>query len=514
MYEVSAKRAVAEAPVAHRAPANPATLQKNFAIASTSMHAPEAQRRESNEPPACKDTAASPINLNTYEILAENALPKAAQMIANTAARQWGCDAKKKKRRGFFVIGKSSRHRDLMKIHGITSIMKVLGIETSCDETAVCLIDAEGKFGKGFNFKILGNTLISQAALHSEFGGVFPNLAKREHAKNLVPLLQKTLEDADLLHVRLRKSNMDEIQKILEREAGLYEQFSEFVQKYTRPDIDAIAVTHGPGLEPALWVGINFARALSAVWNIPIVATNHMEGHLVMPMMNMETAASGTLASFEFPVLALLISGGHTELVLSKSFGEYAIIGQTRDDAAGEAFDKVARLLGLPYPGGPEISRLAEDARKSNEVTPHCKLPRPMIHEDNFDFSFSGLKTAVRRIVENHQGDASLDFKRQIAREFEDAVADVLVKKTLRAVDTFGASTVVVGGGVSANTYIREQLASACKLQATSCKLLFPHPTLSTDNAIMIALAGYFHALKKDFADPAGMVARGNLQIG
>ena len=403
--------------------------------------------------------------------------------------------------------------------------MKVLGIETSCDETAVCLIEAHGTFGDAFSFKVLGNTLISQAALHAQFGGVFPNLAKREHAKNLVPILARCLREAGISEGGYSDISpyKDSLEKILEREPGLYEQFSEFVQKHERPNVDVIAVTHGPGLEPALWVGVNFARALSIVWNIPIVPVNHMEGHLVLPMMeitedrhshilkNMRT--SGRLRSFEFPVLALLISGGHTELVLSKSFGEYEILGQTRDDAVGEAFDKVARLLDLPYPGGPEISRLATEARISGFTKSRYVLPRPMMHEDNFDFSFSGLKTAVRKIVENHQGDASLDFKRQLAREFEDTVADVLVAKTLRAVDAYGANTILVGGGVSANTYIRVRLAEAIKGAGDIVTLLMPPPELSTDNAIMIALAGYFRALEKDFADLVTLQARGNLKI-
>ncbi len=391
--------------------------------------------------------------------------------------------------------------------------MKVLGIETSCDETAVCLIEADGVFGEKFEFKILGNALVSQAALHAQFGGVFPNIAKREHAKNLVPLLERALQEADLLSPRpglaAARPGLD---AILAREPELYERLNEFLKRYEKPDIDAIAVTYGPGLEPALWVGINLARALSTVWNVPIVGVNHMEGHVILSMMDKDR-----LSLFDFPVLALLISGGHTELVLSKSFGEYDLIGQTRDDAVGEAFDKVARLLGLPYPGGPEISRLALLSREQN-ISADFKLPRPMIHEDNFDFSFSGLKTAVRRIVESHQGptlENSLrsDLKMQIAREFEDSVADVLVGKTLRAVDAYGANTVLLGGGVSANTHIRLRLAETLKDTGNIATLLIPPPELATDNAIMIALAGYFHALNRDFVNPDMLKANGNLRL-
>ena len=199
--------------------------------------------------------------------------------------------------------------------------MKVLGIETSCDETAVCLIEAEGNFpgradGPDFRYRILGNALLSQAALHAEFGGVFPNLAKREHAKNLVPLLEETLRQADSLPaVQGLPLDTGELAEMLSREPELYERLKVFLEKYGKPDVDCIAVTAGPGLEPALWVGINFAKALAHAWDLPIVAVNHMEGHIILSMM-----ASDRLNEFEFPTLALLISGGHTELVLSKEF--------------------------------------------------------------------------------------------------------------------------------------------------------------------------------------------------
>ncbi|MDO8514372.1 MAG: tRNA (adenosine(37)-N6)-threonylcarbamoyltransferase complex transferase subunit TsaD [bacterium] len=396
--------------------------------------------------------------------------------------------------------------------------MRILGIETSCDETAICLIEAEGDFGIGspksetkaapnFKYKILGNALISQAALHTEYGGVFPNLAKREHAKNLVPLLEKCLHETNSPRqgLALPRLNIAELQTTLSREPELLKQLIPFLEQHGKPDIDALAVTHGPGLEPALWVGLNFAKALSKVWNVPIVGVNHMEGHIVMSMME-----GGHLASFEFPVLALLISGGHTELVLSKRFGSYKLIGQTRDDAAGEAFDKVARMMQLPYPGGPHISALAKKAREEN-LTTDVKLPRPMLNENNLDFSFSGLKTAVLRVLES-SAPISDTLKKKLAREFEDAVADVLVAKTLRAVETYGANTVLIGGGVSANTYIRAELKK--RLDEVSSKLLVCPPELATDNALMIALAGYFHAQKREFADITTLKANGNLRLG
>ena len=399
--------------------------------------------------------------------------------------------------------------------------MKILGIETSCDETAVCLIEAEGDFGPSFKWKTLGNALTSQAALHAEFGGVFPNLAKREHGKNLVPILQRALQQAD--YPRSSRPGLAAarpgLDALLVREPELHASLIPFLRHHERPNIDAIAVTYGPGLEPALWVGINFAKALSLAWDVPIVAVNHMEGHIVMSLMDtgdnshpnvlQNVRMSGRLADFEFPLLALLISGGHTELILMKSFGEYEYIGRTRDDAVGEAFDKVARLLGLPYPGGPEISRLAAESRREGIPLHSPTLPRPMLHEKNFDFSFSGLKTAVRRLVE--AGELSDEDRMGIAREFEEAVTDVLVGKTLRAVEEFGANTVVVGGGVSANTYIRSCLFS--QLEARSSKLLVCPPEFSTDNAIMIALAGYFHALNNEFAHPATLSAKGDLKL-
>ena len=398
--------------------------------------------------------------------------------------------------------------------------MRILGIETSCDETAVCLIEASGEFpgragGADFSFRVLGNALLSQAALHSPYGGVFPNLAKREHAKNLVPLLDDALRQAGELKATDMIYHVND--SLLEREPELLEQLKIFATQYGKPDVDAIAVTHGPGLEPALWVGINFAKALSELWGVPIVAVDHMEGHVVLPMMEVGPPSSGKLRQFEFPMLALLISGGHTELIFSKEWQQYERIGETRDDAAGEAFDKVARLLGLPYPGGPEISRLASQAREKG-VEADFTFTRPMLREDNFDFSFSGLKTAVRNLVDskgrtlkNSQRSDLEEFKMRVAREFEDTVADVLVEKTRRAADEYGANTIVVGGGVSANARIRERIASTC--QGDALTLLVPPIELATDNAIMIALAGYFHALNREFVNPDLLAAHGNLRL-
>jgi N6-L-threonylcarbamoyladenine synthase len=389
--------------------------------------------------------------------------------------------------------------------------MRILAIETSCDETAVCIIEAEGDFGAEFNYKVLGNALYSQVAIHAPYGGVFPNLAKREHSKNLIPLLEEALQQGHLLTGGLTSQfNLPEkVAEMLVREPELLEQLQDFLTKYDKPDVDAIAVTYGPGLEPALWVGVNLARALSTLWNTPLVAVNHMEGHIMMSAMQ-----DGALADFQFPLLSLLISGGHTELVLSKEFQHYEMIGQTRDDAVGEAFDKVARLLGLPYPGGPEISRLAADARAQG-TEPQIKFTPPMLRSKDFDFSFSGIKTEVRKFIEGIKQDGELndEMRKEIACAFEDAVTHVLVHKTLKAVEEFGIATVIVGGGVSANSFIRQRLSEALCKAPSFTRLLVPPPDLATDNALMIALAGYFHAIKSDFADPATLRANGNLKL-
>jgi N6-L-threonylcarbamoyladenine synthase len=393
--------------------------------------------------------------------------------------------------------------------------MKVLGIESSADDTGVALIDAEGEFGAAFQCSIAGNTVSSQP-LHAEYGGIFPAMAKREHSKNFVPTLFATLEEAGSLKRAERPISVG-IADILEREPELLELLQPFLEQYERPDIDVIAVTHGPGLEPCLWSGINAARALSICWNVPIVPVNHMEGHLVMSTMNMPAAADSSILQntaikmFEqlsFPAIVLLVSGGHTDLILMRGFGDYKYIGRTRDDAAGEAFDKIARLIDLSYPGGPEISRLAEEARK-RKLEPLIKLPRPMITSNDYDFSFSGLKTAVERFVAEHEWRA-LDRER-IAREVENAITDVLLYKTLRAVEEYGASTVIMSGGVSANKHIREEMNG--KLSAVGCTLLVCPPKFSTDNGLMIALAGYFRALNKEFIAANEISAHGTLNL-
>lgn len=366
----------------------------------------------------------------------------------------------------------------------------------------MCLIEAEGEFGKNFSYTVLGNALYSQVETHAPYGGVFPNLAKREHERNLVPLLSSALSQGKALHAE--ENDAKNLSDMLNREPEFALELAAFLSEHARPDIDAIAVTVGPGLEPALWVGINFARALASAWDLPLVPVNHMEGHIIL-----SAATENGLAPVEFPTLALLISGGHTELVLMREWLSYEKIGETRDDAVGEAFDKVARMLGLPYPGGARLSALAQAMREKGG-DPAFRFPRPMLNQNNFDFSFSGLKTEVRRSISDTE--LSNEEKGHIAWAFEEAVADVLTQKTLGALEQYGARTLIVGGGVSANTYIRERLARECE-ESGDVKLLVPPPEYATDNALMIALAGYFRARRGEFAKNESLKADGNLAL-
>jgi N6-L-threonylcarbamoyladenine synthase len=412
--------------------------------------------------------------------------------------------------------------------------MTILSIETSCDETAVSIVEAVGDFPNA-TYTILGNALFSQVDIHREYGGVFPAIAKREHAKTLVPMLTRALEEAKLLRVHahtLPQADIETLQTILYREPGLGDACTNFLSEYEIPRIDLIAVTSGPGLEPALWVGINFARALSYAWQTPLVPINHMEGHILSSIFTTDV-----IPPISFPALALLISGGHTELVVMKDWLHFEKIGETRDDAIGEAFDKVARMLGLPYPGGPEIGARAERARRKN-LPAFATLPRPMIDTPNFEFSFSGLKTSVRYAIEGKvkevngeareaglgHGEAregalgckvlTTDDVDAIARDFEDAVTAVLLKKAQRAIDTHNIHTLIVGGGVSANTYIRETFTSFFEREYPDLAVYFPPRNLSTDNSIMIALAGHSRIASAHMYEAEDNIkADGNLSI-
>lgn len=313
--------------------------------------------------------------------------------------------------------------------------MRVLGIETSCDETGVALYDTE--------HGLLADVLYSQVALHAEFGGVVPELASRDHTRKLLPLIDEVLGEAGV----------------------------------GKSDLDAIAYTAGPGLVGALMVGACTAHGMARALGIPVLGVHHMEGHLLAPMLEEEVP--------DFPFVALLVSGGHTQLVDVAGLGEYRLLGESVDDAAGEAFDKVAKMLELPYPGGPQVA-----ARAERGDTARFRFPRPMTDRPGLDFSFSGLKTHTLTTLRALERDAALDAQSRcdVARAFEDAVVDTLVIKCRRALKASGRQRLVVAGGVSANRRLRAALDSA--LSKLDAQAFYPRGRFCTDNGAMIAYAG------------------------
>ncbi len=384
--------------------------------------------------------------------------------------------------------------------------MIILAIETSCDETAIALIKVQNS-----RFKILSNIISSQVKIHRKWGGVVPSLAKREHQKNLVPVLKKALKEADLLK-RIpsskpppRNRKFEKLKEILIREGHLYKQLKNFLVNYKKPEIDLIAVTVGLGLEPALWVGVNFARGLSYFWDLPVIPVNHIEAHIFANFINKKFQIQDKTI---FPIICLSVSGGHTQLILMQDYGRYKLLGETRDDTAGECFDKVARMLGLSYPGGPEISKLA---KKGNPQA--FNFPRPMIYTKDFDFSFSGLKTAVLYFLKQHNKKEIQQYKNDICASFQQAVIDVLVVKTIKAAEEFKVKTIVLGGGVAANEELRLQLEKAIKNQLPDTQYLFPDLSLCTDNAVMIAITAYFHWLEREIRSWKEIEANANLKI-
>lgn len=388
--------------------------------------------------------------------------------------------------------------------------MNILAIETSCDETALALLSVTER-GDDVEFNVLGDALYSQAKLHSEYGGVYPTLAKREHQKNLVPLTVRALTQANLFHPseKALETLSQDFENI--REEEFKHEVEKFLAHTTKPDIDVIAVTHGPGLEPALWTGVSFAEAMGQAWGIPVIGINHMEGHIVSALVSSVDTKTYTLPKPQFPVLALLISGGHTELVAMNDWFSYSLVGKTKDDAVGEAFDKTARLLGLSYPGGPQIdiyAARAEEKKEENTIT----LPRPLIHEDSCNFSFSGLKTAVLYLV-NKIGTVSETDKEHIANEFQHAVSDVLVSKTQRALEQTGAKTLVIGGGVSANTFIRNAIATMVTEHFPETQFSTPPPKLTGDNAIMIGIAAGMRQVHNIPHTNEALCAQGSLTL-
>lgn len=353
--------------------------------------------------------------------------------------------------------------------------MKILSIETSCDETAIALVEAKGGL-KNPRFKILKNLVSSQIKIHRPFGGVVPNLAKREHLKNL-PILYKKLTANNL-----------------------------------KLKADLIAVTVGPGLEPALWTGIEFAKQINLKLKTKnskpkIIGVNHLEAHLYSFLLGQ---MSNVKCQKPFPAIGLIVSGGHTILLLMKDLAHYKKLGETRDDAVGEAFDKVARLLKLQYPGGPEIEKLAKTCptlsfrRGGNSKS--INFPRPMIDQKNYDFSFSGLKTSVLYYLRDNK-----KFKKEnVAASFQEAAFDVLIKKTLRAAEEFGAKSILISGGVAANKTLQKRFQKAVNELTSQQSIKLIITQFPTDNAAMIASAGYMSFLKKKNHK---LVANGNLNI-
>lgn len=315
----------------------------------------------------------------------------------------------------------------------------ILGIETSCDETAAAVVQ-DGNI-------VLSNIVSSQIAIHQKFGGVVPEVASRHHVQNIIPIIEQALAEAKI---------------------GLN-------------DLSAIAVTYGPGLVGSLLVGLSAAKALALSHNLPLIGVHHIIGHIY---------ANHLISPLTFPLISLVVSGGHTELVYMKEHGDFTILGKTRDDAVGEAFDKVARALHLTYPGGPHLDRLAQKGERKYE------LPKAKI--EGYDFSFSGLKTAVLNLLNNNKNLTINDYP-DLARSFQDTVIETLSEKTCKAVQEKGVKNIIVAGGVAANSGLRQQLIAVCN--ELNVQVNFPPLAYCTDNAVMIAAAGYFSYLKKNFAD-------------
>lgn len=334
--------------------------------------------------------------------------------------------------------------------------MKLLAIETSCDETAAAVIESDGR-----SVSVRSSVVSSQAELHAQWGGVIPNLAAREHVKNILPVVESALREASA----------------------------------TPNDIDCLAVTAGPGLIPALLVGVSAAKTLAIAWQKPLLGVNHLEGHIYANLLTSDV-------ELRFPLLALIVSGGHTQLILMRDHFQYELLGETEDDAAGEAFDKVAKMLSLPYPGGPEIGKRADAYRTMAKCEPATRFPRPMLDSDDYRFSFSGLKTAVLYSLKKEPAERLADpgFVALIAHEFQEAVVDTLVGKTERALQEYQPETLVIAGGVSANARLRERM-EAMVAEYPDCRFLMPPFQYSLDNAAMIGAAGILRYARMNTSD-------------
>lgn len=384
--------------------------------------------------------------------------------------------------------------------------MKILAIETSCDETSICILTRTEE-----SYYIHAHVTDSQIEIHKEYGGVFPALAKRAHAENIPHVLERACIDAGYTSSQDSMSINDHIihDILADREPELSEKIVDLLKRYDISDIDTIVVTHGPGLEPALWIGVNVARALAAVLNTPIVPVHHMEGHIVSAEIHgTDLHTSYDSVHLDYPTLALLISGGHTEFIYMENSTTMKKIGATRDDAVGEAFDKVARMMDIDYPGGPELENIAQSVDES----PHV-FPRPMLRADTYDMSFSGLKTAIRYALSDMDALSDLD-KAHISHAFHDAVSEVLCTKIQSILEDMPVATVVLGGGVSANKIITERIRETVSNYSSDIPVHIPHISLATDNALMIAYAGYNAYQRNEYIDPTShhlVRAQGNL---
>ncbi len=340
--------------------------------------------------------------------------------------------------------------------------MKILAIETSCDETAAAVVEGEGRASP----RLLSSVVASQIDLHQKYGGVFPEIASRAHTEKIVPVIEKALKDAG--------------------------------SKKDLNDIDNIAVTFGPGLIGSLLVGVTAAKTLAYVFNKPIIPINHWEGHIYSNFIGEFSNSNFQFSNNnlpKFPSLVLIVSGGHTGLVLMHGHGKYQALGQTRDDAAGEAFDKVAKLLGLPYPGGPAISAVAERIKNYELIIKKkYRFPRPMINEPGFDFSFSGLKTAVFYDIRDKK--LNEQDKIEVAYEFQEAIVETLMARTKQAAEKYQPASLCLVGGVSANKRLREEFAKLGDDLSWRPSIHIPDIKLSTDNAAMIGIAAAYHLEK------------------
>ncbi len=395
--------------------------------------------------------------------------------------------------------------------------MRILGIETSCDETAAAIVEGLGVRGQGLESCVLSTVVASQIKIHAKTGGVVPEVAARAHVEKIIPVVQQALLEA----------------KSKERRAKSSKPYALCPMHYAA-SVDVIAVTAGPGLATSLLVGVEVARTLSWLWKKPLIAVNHLAGHVYANFLSEKIRSKEQIAKskskqslrstpyvLRFPALALIVSGGHTELVLMRKHLDFKIVGETRDDAAGEAFDKVAKMLGLGYPGGPAISAMAEKCKVENVKCKMIDFPRPMIDSPDFDFSFSGLKTAVlywlrAQSAEHRVKPYALSPKllASVCHEFQEAVVDVLVTKAIRAAKKYKVKTVLLGGGVAANARLRQRLVEAIKCQLHTTSYVLPSFQYTTDNAAMIAAAGYFMARAKQFTPWQKLDVDPNWELG